>query len=210
VPGPAPLDDLLTAMRDGSPELKALAHAAAARRMAVSLAKAERGPVVQFRGTYALQGQWDDDLFPESDQAVSSASAALAVSMPIFDGFSAKAGIQRSEADLRTAEIELERVTRDRELSVRQARLDLENALTALEGRREGVDLAEEAHRLALVREDNGLATPLERMDAELALTEARVQLAASLYNCNLAEANLKLAVGGAAASLPATEENES
>jgi len=205
---PAPLNELLAAMRDDSPELKSLAHAAAAQRMSVSLAEAARGPMVQLQGRYALQGQWDDDLFPDSNDAVSSASAALAVSMPVFDGFATKASIRRSKADLRTAELELERVTRDRELSVRQARLELENALTALDGRHEGVALAEEAYRLALVRIDNGLATPLERMDAELALIEARVQLAASLYNCNLAAANLKLAVGGAAASMPATEEN--
>ncbi|TFG87993.1 MAG: TolC family protein [Gemmatimonadales bacterium] len=203
------LDALLERMHDRSPELRALTHAVAARRQSVSLAKAARGPVVQFQGRYALQGQWDDSIFPDENGAVTSASAALAVSLPVFDGFTAKAGIQRSRADSRSAEIELERVTRDRDLSVRQAHLNLENALAALEGRREGADLATEAYRLAVVRLENGLATGLERLDAELAMTEARVQLAESLYNCNLAEAGLKLAVGGSDVSLPAIKEKK-
>jgi outer membrane protein TolC len=58
------------------------------------------------------------------------------------------------------------------------------------------VRLAEEAYRLALVRLQNGLATPLERLDAELAMTTARGQLAAALYSCSLAQAYLELAVG--------------
>jgi outer membrane protein len=208
VSGPDELASLLSRMRANSPELQTLSHVVAAQRQSVSLAKAARGPIVQLQGQYALQGQWDDDIIPTGDESVTSANVALAVSLPIFDGFTTKAGIQRSEANLRNAEIELERVTRDRELSVRQARLNLENTLVALDGRQETVDLAAEAYRLALVRVENGMATALERLDAELALTEARVQLAESLYNCNLAEAGLKLAVGGTDSNAPAAEEN--
>ncbi len=160
-------------------------------------------------GQYALQGQWDDDILPASDDAVGSASAALVVSVPIFDGFAAKAEINGGRADLRTAQLELERVVQDRELGVREARANLMSSLTALEGRRESVELAEEAHRLAQVRLENGLATPLERLDAELALTEARVQLAAALYACNVADANLDFTLGGAAASVGFKQENE-
>jgi outer membrane protein TolC len=201
VPEPDALEDLLAAMRAGSPELQSLRHQVAARAQSLRLAKAGRGPVLQLQGQYALQGQWDDDLAPGSDETAGSASAALALSMPIFDGFAAKADMGRTGAELRSAEFELERVARDRELGVRQARLYLLNALTALEGRRESVDLAEEAHRLALVRLENGLATPLERLDAELALTDARNQLASTLHACNIARAALTLAVGTHSAS---------
>ena len=197
VADPEALNDLLERMRNNSAELKALEHSVKASRLAVNLSKATRGPIVQLQGQYALQGQWDDDIWPGSDEAVNSANAALAVSIPIFDGFTAKSEIQGSEADLRTAQLELERVQRNRDLGVRQARAYLENANTALEGRREGVELAQEAYRLAVVRLENGLATPLERLDAELALTEAQGQEARALYASNMAEANLKLSVGG-------------
>jgi len=209
VPAPRELDDLLADMAASSPELKALDHQAKAAAMAVSLAKAGRGPVVQLKGQYALQGQWDDDLFPGDNETARSATAALAVSVPVFDGYAAKADIRGSRADLRAAQLELERVTRNRELGVRQARTNLENARLSMEGRHEAVTLAEEAYRLAQVRLDNGLATPLERLDAETALTDARVQLAEALYNCNLAAANLKLSVGGDHAPADHSEENQ-
>ncbi len=197
-PGNAPgaLNTLLAEMNEASAELQSLRQAKAIRRQAVRLAKAGRGPVVQLQGQYAVQGQWDDDILPGDDEAARSASVSLGVSIPVFDGFKTKAEIGRSEAELRQAEVELERVTRNRELGVRQARIFLMNALTALDGRQESVDLALEAHRLALVRLENGLATPLERLSAELALTDARTQLAQTLHNCNTARAALTLAVG--------------
>ena len=197
---------LVDLMHRQSAELRALEHTVAARRQALRLAKAGRGPVVQLQGNYALQGQWDDDLLPGGDETATSAGAALAVSVPIFDGFQAKGEIGRGRADLRAAELELERVTRDRELAVRQARLYLLNALAALEGREEGVRLAAEAHRLALVRFENGMATPLERLDAQLALVQARVQYANTLHACKLAQSALRLAVG-ADPALAATNE---
>ncbi len=196
VPAPAPGPDLLRAMQDRSPELRALRRQVAASEQALSLARAGRGPVVQLRGQYALQAEWDDDLAPGRDERATSASAGVAVSVPIFDGLQSKAEIRGARAGVRTAELELERIAADRRLAVQQARLRLENARAALEGRREGVALAEEAYRLAVVRLEHGLATPLERLDAELALTDARVQLAVSLHQCNLARAALELAVG--------------
>lgn len=204
---PAALDSLLTEMEAGSAELRSLRHLVAAQNQTVRLAKAGRGPVLQLQGQYSLQGQWDDDLTPGDDETASSASAGLALSWPIFDGFAAKADISRSEAELRSAEVELDRVTRDRELGVRQARIYLVNALAALEGRHESIALAEEAHRLALVRLENGLATPLERLDAELALTDARTQLATILHTCNVARAALTLAVGTHTAPVDGTLE---
>lgn len=194
---PQEVAPLIEQMNARSPELRALEHAAKATQLSVNLARAGRGPVVQLQGQYALQGQWDDDVLPTGDESVGSASVALGFSWPIFDGFAAKANIQGRQADLRQAELELERVRRDRELGVRQAHTQLVNALQALEGRREGVDLAEETYRLAVIRLENGMATPLERLDAELALTEARAQLAQALYACNTAASSLTLAVGG-------------
>jgi outer membrane protein TolC len=209
VPAPADLVTLVARMRERSPELKALTHTIQAAEMAVRLARAGRGPVVQLQGQYAVQGQWDDDVFPGDDETATSASAALAVSIPIFDGFAAKADIHGRQAELRQARLEYERVERERELAVRQARTSLENARLALEGRHEAVGLAEEALRLAEVRLQNGLATPLERLDADTALTEARVQLAEALHQCNIASANLSLAVGGREPFDATIEENQ-
>jgi outer membrane protein len=193
---PAGLDTVIAAMRGGSAEIKALEHAVGAQRQFLRIAKADRYPMLRLTGSYAVQTQWSNQWLPPSDLIAKSAGVQIGLQIPIFDGLSAKGKIGKAKADVRTAEIELERVGRDKELAVRQSYLYIENALIALEGREESSKLAEEAHRLALVRLENGLATPLERLDAELAMTAARAQLAEALFSSRMAQAYLELAVG--------------
>jgi outer membrane protein len=193
---PAGLDSVIAAMRAGSAEIKALEHAVGAQRQFLRIAKADRYPMLRLTGSYAVQTQWSNDWLPPSDLVAKSAAVQIGLQIPIFDGLNAKGKIGKAKADVRTAEIELERVGRDKELAVRQSYLSIENALIALDGREESAGLAEEAHRLALVRLSNGLATPLERLDAELAMTAARAQLAEALFSSRMAQAYLELAVG--------------
>ena len=58
---------------------------------------------------------------------------------PLGNQNALKHGLYTAEAkaELRTAELELEKITRDKELAVRRSWLMLENAITALEGRAE-------------------------------------------------------------------------
>lgn len=200
-PAPAPVDELLARMRAGSPHLRALEAAVAARRQQLRLAEAGRGPVVQLSADYAVQGQWDRGLAPGDDETAASSQVALAVQLPILDGRRTGAAVAAARADLETARLELERAARDRELAVRSAELALRDALEALQGARENVELALETHRLAVVRLESGVGTPLERLDAERALATARAQLAAALHASNLAQAALELAVGGQGAT---------
>ncbi len=193
---PEAAEVLVGRMRATSPELKALAAVVATRQQQVRLQQATRGPVVQLAGQYAVQGQWDDDLLPGEDQTATSGQVSLAVQMPIFDGYRAKAGISGARADLREAQLAYDDVLRDRELAVRQAVLTVENSLVALEGTLETLRLAQETYRLAVVRLESGVGTPLERLDAELALSTARAQHATALHASNIARAVLELAVG--------------
>jgi len=193
---PASLDSVLAAMSGGSAELKALEHAVGAQKQYLRIAKADRYPMLRLNASYAVQTQWSNAWLPPSDLIAKSAAVQLGFQIPIFDGLNAKGKISKAGADLRTAELELERVSRDKELAVRQSYLSLDDALAALEGREESVALAEEAYRLAVIRLTNGLATPLERLDAELAMTTARAQLAEALYSSQMARAFLELSVG--------------
>jgi len=197
---PADQDSLVAEMIRGSSEIQALNHTVAAARQGVLLQKAGNKPMLLLSGDYALQGQWDSGATPDDNEYATSSKVALGLAFPIFDGKRTAGLTSRASADLRQVELELARVTRDKELAVRQAWMGLANALAALEGRTEAVILAEESYRLAVVRVTNGLATPLERLDAELALTSARVQQAVVQYACNIAEANLALAVGNTSA----------
>jgi outer membrane protein len=187
---PDELDDLLGSVKKTNPEIIAIEHQIMAAEMNVKLEKAARWPGLQIGANYLIQGQWSDNTVLGTNDLAHSSAVTAAIVWPLFDGLRAKA---------RTAEVELTRVSKDKELAVRVSRLTLVNTITALQGRKEAVSLAEEAYRLAEVRLLNGLATPLERLDAELAMTTARGQLAQALYAANVAQAALELTLGGSA-----------
>ena len=56
--------------------------------------------------------------------------------------------------------------------------------------------MEQETRRLAFVRQQNGMATPLEVLDADLALIRAKGQWASALYTGDLALAALEFSVG--------------
>ncbi len=197
---PEELGRLLARMKETNPEIISVGHQIMAAEMNVKLEKAARWPGLQIGANYLLQGQWSDNMSPSVDNLAHSSAITAAIVWPIFDGFKSKARIDRARAELRSVEVELGRVSRDKELAVRVSRLTLVNAIAALKGREDAVNLAEEAYRLAEVRLINGLATPLERLDAELAMTTARGQYATALYAANIAEAALELTLGGSTA----------
>ncbi len=209
VDAPEDQDSLVGIMLQGSSEIQALNHSVAAAQQGVRFRKAGKNPMLLLSGSYALQSQWNSGLVPDEDDMATSSNIALGLAFPIFDGKRTTGLVSRASADLRQAEIELARVTREKELSVRQAWLGLANSLAAIEGRTEAVILAEEAYRLAVVRVTNGLATPLERLDAEVALTSARVQKSTVQYACNIAEARLALAIGNASAPFLGTNTSQ-
>ena len=197
---PEDLDVLLARMNRTNPEIISVGHQIKAAEMNVKLEKSGRWPGLQLGANYLVQGQWSDDMNPSADNLAHSSAITAAFVWPIFDGLKTRARVDRARAELRIAEVELGRVSKDKELAVRVSRLTLVNAILALKGREDAVELAEEAYRLAEVRLVNGLATPLERLDAELAMTTARGQYATALYAANVAKAALELTLGGSTA----------
>ncbi|MBN2184541.1 MAG: TolC family protein [Candidatus Krumholzibacteriota bacterium] len=190
------LDYYIDLMKKENVYIRALDHQVQALRHNLGFEKAERYPVLQLGVNFVVQAQWSDSYMPESKNLARSSAVTLGFQIPVFDGLKAKARINRARSDLRSAEIEFEKTINEKEMAVRIAYLALENAVSSLKGREETVALAEEAHRLALVRMKNGLATPVERLDAELAMTTARGQMAQALFACNIAKAALGLATG--------------
>jgi outer membrane protein TolC len=180
-------------MHETNPELIAVEHQVMAAEMNVELEKASRWPTLQLGANYIVQGQWNDGVSVGMDNLAHMSTVSAAFVWPIFDGLKSKSRIDRAKADLRTAEVELGRVSKDKELAVRVSRMTLVNSITALQGREDAV------------------ATPLERLDAELAMTTARGQYAQALYAANIARAALELTLGGGTAGqYPSAARKES
>jgi outer membrane protein len=180
------------------PEILSLELNVTGRRKLLAIEKANRLPTLGLFGQILLQGQANDDPldpFDSRHRAVST-SAGLAVSLPIFDGFKTKARIQQARADLSKAEHQLDQARNAVRLEVVKAVKDLNALQRAYEAQTATVSLAEETYAIAQTRFHNGLSTQLELMDADLALAQARVNYATTLYQYDVAVANLERTLG--------------
>jgi outer membrane protein TolC len=188
--------DLPTAIRQALDNRAELKMATAQARIAgegLALAKAGRLPTLAVTADYDLVA---DKLKLENDAWEKTYNGYLVLSLPIFDGFKTKSQMARSRSEIKQAEIALAGARDGIELEVRSSLLSLEAAREALESQEKNVDLAGAGLEIANDRYVQGLATNLDVMDAQLALTRARNYRLQALHDLNLAAANLRRAMG--------------
>jgi outer membrane protein len=181
------------------PEILSLELNVKGRSRILAIERAGNLPVVGLYGQVGLQGQADKghpfDPFTQDHRAI-SASAGLALSMPIFDGFRSQGRVHQAQASLKRAEYELEQVRKAVRIEVTKAVQDIESLKREYESQVATVGLAEEAYTIAETRFLNGLSTLLELNDAETALNFSRTKYAETLYRYTVAIANLERVLG--------------
>lgn len=161
----------------------------------VGLFKGDRLPTVSLISSYQRIGQ-TNDAFPSDREFIEFFNVGIQVDIPIFDGFKTKGQIQQAEAQYKQARVRLEQLKARIGLEVRAAQLALRSARQDLAAQKAAVEEARRAAQLAQVRFRNGLSTQLEVNDAQLALTEARTNLARTMYRLNVAQARFERALG--------------
>ncbi len=126
---------------------------------------------------------------------------------PIIDGGSSRSKEQQAQTQLRQAKLGVQQVTELVALDVSQALLALDEAKAKLASTSKTVEQAEEGFRLAQIRYEAGVGTPVEVTDARTALTAAETNHVNAVYSYGVAEAQLARAVGVPANELPVTEQ---
>lgn len=120
----------------------------------------------------------------------------ISVSIPIFDGFRAHHRAQQVKVDLKLLDLQRDQLIRGINLEIIQAQDRLNEALKNVEAQVEGRELAEKGLAIAEVRYENGLATQIEVMDAQVALNQAKTNELTARYDAITAQAELLKAVG--------------
>ena len=190
-------EEALREMVMDRPALQAAAEAVGMREEAVNIAKGNRLPTVTFLGTMGFQAYPDDPLPPGFDEWRKDWSAALSISMPLFDGFRTRGEIDQARADLKTAEIQETQLEESLNLQLSAALAEYRAARSQILARRQTVTMAERALELAEARFASGLSTQLEVSDAALLLDQARVNEVQALYDYVRALATLERLSGG-------------
>ncbi len=163
----------------------------------VDAARGGRWPTVAFQGSYG--GRWavNPTTRPEgASTSTDTGQIGVFMDIPVFDGGRIDARIREEQAKLNAA------VDRLRNLQL-QIQLDVETALIQVKSSRDRVEVTEKA--IALAREslrierekyDLGAGTIVDVLDAQAALLESQMSYYRALADYNVAQAQLKLAIG--------------
>lgn len=114
----------------------------------------------------------------------------------IFDGNVTNAGIKASQGMLEQSKHQASDITTTVELSVQQAYLDMVKAESNILTTKVAVDKATEDFTLVQARYSVNLSTNLDVVDAQVALTTAKMNYIESLYEYNVSKAALDKAMG--------------
>jgi len=184
------LDDSLAAAEDKRSEL---AQLELTRRLAegnVKIARAGDNPSLYFTAAYSDYANRFS--FDFADQWRQQGMLNLSLSWPIFDGFATRSSVGKARAELYKAELNQARLAEGIDAEVRTAYDALKTAEATVRSQRENVNLAERGLGIAQARYDAGLMSNLEVLDAQGALTRARLGYYESLRGYSLAKLEMR------------------
>jgi outer membrane protein TolC len=172
------------------PDLLSLGLNRAGAEKSVAMARADYLPSVSVMG----QADWNSDRFAGDDAKSWAVMAVL--QWNLFDGLVTRSNVKEALA-AQSRMISIEEQTRSSvELQVRQAYYNMTASLDRIAASTSSVQEAEEGLRIVQMRYETGMTSFVDVLGAENALIRARTNALQALYDNNIAEAELKLAVG--------------
>ena len=177
------------------PDLRAQVRTVDLREELVNVERAEAFPTLRLRLDVTRRSS-SEDFVPEERDFSQSATAALAVDIPVFDGRRTEGRALQARADLVEAQERRRALERDVLLQVQDAWQTVEATAQTVEATRATGERARRAYEIARVRFREGLSTQLELDEAEQAVTEARLNAVQALHDHMVAVARLRHAMG--------------
>lgn len=177
--------------RKERPELTAAAAAVRAAESAVGIEKADWYPQVGLTASLI----YDRGVFA-NDGDMLSYMAGIGASWRIWDGMLTAGKVEAAEARVAELRAQHARAELGMDFQVEQARIKARDAETRVEVSAKAISLAEESVQLARARFGEGLAVPTQLVDAETALTGARIRHAEAKTDLQIAHLELRRALG--------------
>jgi outer membrane protein len=166
------------------------------REEQVKIARARYWPTANLVVNYGRQ------IFPSSAFALNTSdlrtdfTAALAVSVPIFNGNRTAAEVAQANVALNQERLRLAQLKENIQVEYERARGERERARASIQARQRTVDQAQRVYDLTVLRYEQGLASQLEVSDSRLSLLQARSNLAQAVSDFQIADATLSRALG--------------
>lgn len=195
--GVSPLPDLHDAVAiavEKRPELSELHHKIGMQKEVVTIMEAQNKPRIDFQASYGWQ---DLDVGYGQGRADGQVySGAIVFSYPFFDGFRTDGKAEQSRSDLRTLMLQEEKLRDNIRLQVAEALNKLKESAEILQAIAGTVAQAEKLSDMAEKGFVYGVKTNLDVQDAQLALKEARGNLAKARRDYLVAKVTLEWVMG--------------
>jgi len=166
------------------------------RLMAGETLKIARGAVLPTLAVGGAFNSWADSLNFRKGAWQNYYSINLSLSIPLFNGFESQARIGQTKAAIREIDWIRKGLSDLIAFEVRQAILNYQQSRESLLSQEKNVEQAQEAVRIAELNFAEGLATALDVLTAQVALSQARTNYTQGLYDCVMSEAQLEKALG--------------
>jgi outer membrane protein TolC len=164
-------------------------------RNLLSQNRAMRLPTISLVGAYQIQAQADNIKF-ESYRWPKTSFVGLQANIPLFSGNRINSKIRQSTIQLEKSELEYADAKDKTETEIATLENNLKEVFQRLTTQQKTVEAAQMNFNIVNDRYQNGLSSRLELSDAELALTEAKMNQLYSIYNVKIAKLQLDKALG--------------
>jgi len=186
-------EGFLQAMKN-RPEIRQYAAQEEADKKSIEIAKADNRPNI-----YA---SWD--YYSRSHLSATASRGwndynviGLTFSWPIFDGWATKAKVEQAIIDLKETQLTKEKALKDIALELKNAYLDLENAIAKMKSAQVQIDLYKDTLSVAQEKYKAGIASSLDLNDVSLGYEVSLFNQKQSVYDYILAQARFDKATGG-------------
>lgn len=179
----------------GNSSLKQLDLQAVQLKQMLQLQKYDYLPTLSLSGAYNWSAMNNDFKFKDYLWNPYS-TVALSLSMPIFSGGSRLQKINQTKVSLRQLDLQRDNLQRNLQLAVKQYKDNMETCIKRYDAARKGVAQAERGRTISQKRYETGSGTLLELNDAELALTQAKLNFNQAVYDYVVTKSDLEKTIG--------------
>ncbi|OOG73040.1 TolC family protein [Algoriphagus sp. A40] len=154
-------------------------------------------PTIDFLGNMRRSGAGNElNTVYDSQNWFGSSLVGVVMNIPIFDGLSKSARIQKNRYTISQLENQRFFLNDSFKNEIFTAKTSLKNDLNILDVQRENLALAQEVFEIARIKYQEGVGSNLEVVDADGALIEAEINYLAALYDGLISKVNLEKALG--------------
>ena len=163
-------------------------------------------PTIAAFGQYQYQAAKNEFTFSTNDFYKGS-NIGLSLSLNIFQGFQTYARVEQAQLEQRKSEEQQVSLERTLQTGLHSILGNLQQARKRVEAQGKTVEMAERGYKIVTTRFLSNAATQLEVNDAQLALTQAKVNRVQAIYDYLMASADLDQLIGRLPGYLLETEE---